>query len=571
MAAVDLSLSGLASGFDWKTLVDQLAQAERSPQTALRAEQSTLFQRNNAYTSIKTQLGILQSRVNTLKDGTIYESRTPTSSDSTVATTTASAGTPNGSYLFNFTQLATAAKRQGTANAGKALSTTADVSGVTLANAGFATAVTAGNFTVNGKQVSVATTDTLQQVFDKIATATGNTVTASYDPTGDKIALTASSGEVTLGSATDTSNFLQVAKLYNNGTGTVTSNNALGGVKLTGTIATANLGATITDGGSGAGEFKINGVAISFNTTTESMATVLTRINNSTAGVTASYDSVNDKFILANKGTGDMDIALEDVTGNFLAATGLAGSTLTHGKNAIYTINGGDPLISQSNTMTDASSGITGLSVVALKEGASATINVSTDTAKIKSAVTDFIDAYNRVQSLIDTQTASSTDAKGQVTAGVLANDGDAEDISATLRRTVFSEISGLDGTLSHLAELGIQTNGNDNSLKLSDATKLDAVLTTDLNSVKELFADETHGIAVSLASYLDRAIGEKGTLLAKQDGLTKQVSGIDTQIADMEKLVLANKQRMLDSFAAMETAQQKISQQLAYLLKNFS
>lgn len=570
MAAVDLSLSGLASGFDWKTLVDQLAQAERTPQTALRNEQNTLYQRNLAYGSIKTQLGILQSRVNTLKDGSIYDSRTTSTSDATIAGSTASAGTPNGSYLFKITQLATAAKRQGAANVGKALSATTDVSGVTLANAGFATAVTAGNFTVNGKQVAVATTDTLQQVFDKIATATGNTVTASYDPTGDKISLTSTSGEVIVGSATDTSNFLQVAKLYNNGTSSVSSANALGGVKLTGTIASANLATTITDGGSGAGEFKINGVSISFNTGTESISTVLTRINNSTAGVTASYDSVNDRFVLANKSTGDMDIALEDVTGNFLTATGLASSTLTHGKNAIYTINGGDPLVSQSNTITDASSGIAGLSVSALKEG-STTVTVGTDTAKIKAAVTDFIEAYNQVQSLIDTQTASSTDAKGVVTAGILASDGDAEDISANLRHTVFSQVNGLTGALHHLAELGIQTSGNDNKLTLSDSAKLDTALINNLNSVKELFSDKTLGIAVNLASYLDRAIGENGTLLAKQDGLTKQVSSIDTQIADMEKLVQANRQRMLDSFAAMETAQQRIAQQLSYLTKNFS
>jgi len=569
MAAVDLSLSGLASGFDWKTLVEQLAQAERSPQTALRNQQNTLYQRNNAYGSIKTEMGVLQTRVATLNDASIYDSRTSSTSDATVAGATAGTGTPNGSYVFNITQLATAAKRQGAANAGKSLSATRDVSAVTLANAGFSTAVTAGTMTVNGKQVTLDAADTLQQVFDKIATATGNTVAGSYDPTNDKISLTSTSGPVVLGSATDTSNFLQTAKLYNNGTGSVTSANALGGVKLTGTLTDANLATTLTDGGSGAGEFKINGVSISFNTTTESMSAVMTRINNSTAGVTASYDSVNDRFVLTNKGTGDMDISLSDVTGNFLAATGLSGSTLARGKNATYTINGGDPLVSQSNTISDASSGITGLSISALKEGQT-TVNVGNDTTKIKAAVTDFIAAYNSVQSLIDSQTASTTDAKGVVTAGILAADGDANDISTTLRRTVFSQVSGLSGTLKHLADLGIQTSGNDNSLTLSDSTKLDDALTNNLTSVQELFSDSTHGIATNLASYLDHAIGDSGTIVSKQDGLTKQVANIDTQVADMEKLVQADRTRMLAAFTAMETAQQQTNQQLAYLTKNF-
>ena len=84
------------------------------------------------------------------------------------------------------------------------------------------------------------------------------------------------------------------------------------------------------------------------------------------------------------------------------------------------------------------------------------TVSVEADTDKIKSAVTGFIDAYNRVQSLIDTQTASTTDAKGVVTAGILASDSDADDLSSSLRRAVFSPVSGLTGALNHLANLGI-------------------------------------------------------------------------------------------------------------------
>ncbi len=52
-----------------------------------------------------------------------------------------------------------------------------------------------------------------------------------------------------------------------------------------------------------------------------------------------------------------------------------------------------------------------GLSVTALAEGA-ATVSVSTDTAKIKTAINDFLTEYNKTQSGIDTQTASTTDAR---------------------------------------------------------------------------------------------------------------------------------------------------------------
>jgi flagellar hook-associated protein 2 len=121
-------------------------------------------------------------------------------------------------------------------------------------------------------------------VFGKINEATDGEVTASYDAENDKIILTKSSGELVLGSSADTSNFLQAAKLYNNGSNSIVSADALGRIKVNSTLNSANF-ATGIQGSSG--EFKINGVSISWNTT-DRVSDVLDRINNSNAGVIAS-------------------------------------------------------------------------------------------------------------------------------------------------------------------------------------------------------------------------------------------------------------------------------------------
>ena len=564
---MDLSVSGLASGFDWKTLVSQLADVERSPQKQLLANQNVLRQRDNAYTSINTQMTVLNTSIQALKDKTLYSARLTQTSAATVASATAGTGTALGSYSFNITQLATASTQQGTSGMGAPLSATNVVSGVVLSSANFSSAVTGGTFTVNGKQVTIATTDSLQAVFDKISAATGN-VTASYDSATDEITLSSASS-IVLGSATDTSNFLQAAKLHNNGTGTITSSTELGGIKTGTAMATANFSTAISDGGSGAGEFKINGVSIAYSATADSVANVITRINNSSAGVTASYDSINDRFILTSKASGDMGIALEDVTGNFLAATGISGGTLQRGNDLLYSVNGGATLSSQSNTITETTSGITGLSVTALNLG-STTITVSSDTTKIKTAINDFISAYNKVQAVIDTNTASTTDSTGKVTAGILAGESDPHEIASTLRKLSFGQVSGLTGALKSLADLGISTNGNDNNLSLTDETKLDAALANNLTGVQDLFANDTVGLSVSLNSYMDKTIGDSGTLPTKQSNLTKQASDIDTQIADLERIVQADSQRMTDQFIAMEAAQAQLNQQLQYLQKSF-
>jgi flagellar hook-associated protein 2 len=571
-----LSLSGLASGFDWKSFVSQMVAAERSPETRLRSQQTTLQQRNTSLGRIKDQLTSLRTLAQALEATSLYATRAVQLSDATAGSAKAADGATTGTYIFNVSQLATAATMAGSANIASSLTT--DPSATAISDAGFPAPVTAGNFTVNGQQVSIATTDTVQAVLDKIAAATQNLpaeqqVTATYDATGDVIRLS-SAGEIILGTATDTSNFLQAARLFNNGTGSVASTVPLGSVRTTGVaLSQANLTTAITDGGSGSGEFQINGVSIAFNAGTDSVSDVLKRINQSTAGVTASYDTINDRFILTSRTQGDMGIALQDVTGNFLAATGLtgAGSQFTHGKNLIYTVNGGDPITSQTSAITEASSGIAGLTLTMLKENTPLTVSVSSDTTKIKAAIQAFIDSYNQVQSYIDAQTASSTDAQGKVTAGILASDGTADSISSDLRRTVFSTLSEFSGTISRLADLGYQTNGYNNKIALSDSSQLDEALSENLIGVQRLFSDSENGLAIRIDKFLGKVVDDSGTLVQHQTDLTKQSARIDAQIASMEKLILADQTRMTNSFVAMETAQAKLTQQLSYLTKNFS
>lgn len=563
-----MGLSGLASGFDWRSLVDQLVEVERAPQRRLLIEQQDLQTRKTAYNSIATQLGVLQNRVEDLNDGELFDTRLAKSSSEEIASALAEAGAALGTYAYHIIQLATASVRIGAANIARAIHTTTDVSALALSDIPFPTAVRAGTFTVNGEQITITASDSLQGVFDKINAATGADITASYDPNTDRISLTsASSSQIVLGSATDTSNFLQVARLSNNGGNSVTSSSALGSVRLSGALSSANLATTVDDGGSGAGLFKINGVDITFNDTTDSISDVLKRINDSTAGVTASYDSVNDRFLLTSKITGDIGIALEDVSGNFLAATGLGGGSLQRGQDLLYTVNGSGQLSSRSNTITEDSSGIEGLSVTALALG-DTTITVSSDSTKIKKAITDFIDDYNKAQGLIDTNTASSTDAKGKVTAGTLAGESDAYTISADLRRFVTATFGSLTGNIKRLESLGITSSGEDDKLTLSDTAKLDAALASNLGEIESLFTNATDGLAVKLGEYLERTVGDDGTLPAKQSNLDKQVSAIDDQITEQERLVQINREQLINSFIAMEKAQQIINQQLQFLAR---
>jgi flagellar hook-associated protein 2 len=576
-SGIDLSLSGLASGLDWKTVVQELATAERAPETQWQNHQATLNRQNSTFGQIKSLLTTLQTDVQALKDPTLYSSRTAQSSDSSLATASVTTAATQGTFIFDITQLATAAQLNGTADQGGAISSSGDLSSVTIGTAGFATPVSAGTFTVNGKQINIATTDSLQQVFDKIAAATNNAVTASYNSTAgqpnfDKITLT-SNTPIVLGSATDTSNFLQVSQLYNNGTGSITSASSLGSVLLSAGLSEANLKTAITGDANGQGQFTINGTSISYNLSSDSIQNIIDRINNSTAGVTASYNPQTDGFVLADKTTGDIGIAAQDVSGNFLAATGLAQGTLARGNNLLYSLNGGaTQLVSQSNTITQDSSRIKGLSVTALDKG-QVTVTVASDTSKIQTSIQNFITAYNSAQSFITTQTASSTDSSGSVTAGILAADPSANQLASTLRSLSFSLVSvpGLPTSLDQLADLGIQTNGQDNTIKLSDPTALTNALTNNLATVQNLFTDPTKGLAAKLDTFLTNTIGDDGTLVRHQASLTTQSTGIDAQVAALEKTITSDSAKWTAEFQAMEVAQSQINQQMSYLTQQIN
>jgi flagellar hook-associated protein 2 len=574
--ALNLAVTGLASGMDWSTVVSALANAERAPEIKWKQTQTNLNTQNTIFSTLKTNLTTLQTDIKALKDPALFESATAQVSDSSIATATADAGATLGSFTFNITQMATAARIDGGGNISQPISADGDLSQVTLGTAGFATAITAGSFTVNGQQVTIATTDSLQDVFDKIASATasGSQVTAGYDPQTDSITLSSADGSpIVLGSATDTSNFLRVAQLYNNGNGSITSASALGSVRLTAAMADSDLAIALTDGGQGQGQFTINGVSVSYDAGTDSIRDVLNRINNSGAGVKATFNAQTDRFVITDSSTGDVGISLQDVTGNFLAATGLSSGQLVRGKNLLYTLSQGttvDPtapqLVSQSNTIASDSSGVEGLTLTALAKG-TVTAAVSTDASKITTAIQTFVNDYNAAQNYIHTQTLVTNNSDGSVTPGPLTGDPTAYAITSSLRSmlTAVVSVTGLPGSMNQLSDLGIKTNGQNNSVTL-DTNALSAAISNNQINLKTLFTDSAKGWVKQANDFLDRTIGDSGSLVTHQTTLANGIKSINTQISALEKKIASDTAKWNSEFQAMELAQSQTNQQLTYL-----
>lgn len=571
----DLALSGLASGFDWKSVVEQLASVERAPQRRLLTDQLEVNRRGSAVASLVSELESLKAKAEVLSQVDLFSGvGTANSSDDEIATASASINTPLGDYEFDFTQRATAAVRNGATDAGGAVDTSATFS--STGAAGFSVAVTSGFFTINGEQITVdentklgtdgsADTDTIIYKINN----SGAGVTATYDAGTDKITLTSGSN-IVLGGSGDTSNFLQSARLNNaeSGSSSIVSSRGIGGINLTETLSTVNFNTALSPT---SGDFKINGVTIAY-AASDTVGEIIERISDSTAGVTAAYDSANDQFLLRNNTTGDIGISLEDTTGNFLAASKLLSGTTTAGTNAKYTINGGSELESLSNTITEISHGTQGLivDIHSLPEATNkVTITVGSDNSGIKIGITDFVDQYNRVQSIIETQTASSTDAEGEVSQGILASDPTVSEITRSLRSKMFSEVD-LSSTIKRLETIGFETDGDSNQITLAEEADLDNALSTNKNDLKLFFTDSSNGLAIRVEDYLESVSGSDGILVSHEENIKKESTRIDEQLEAMEKQVQFNRQRLTDSFIAMEVAQSQINQQMQFLAQRF-
>jgi flagellar hook-associated protein 2 len=541
---------------------------EAAPITRIQREQATNTQRSTAIKDLGVKLTALQAAATSLKDQTLFSGRTAASA--TTASTwklSATSGTATGSHAINVTQLATKARRDGAADITGGISATDSVTGVTLATMRTAGVVTAGQFTVNGQKITVATTDTLQDVFTAIATATGGDVTGTYSAATDKITLdSASNATITLGAANDTSNFLQVLKLANNGTDNIASYGKLGSARTTNTLVTAGLNAAITAvDGTGAGSFTINGTAIAYNVNTDSLSTVLKRINASGAGVTATYDGVNDRVSLANNTTGNLGMTLSESAGGLLGALGLTtGHTSVAGENAEFSLDGGPTLISTSNTLDGTAHGLTGLSVTVDSETAQ-TITVGADTGKMRGQIDAFITAYNGVQNFID-EKSKITSVNGKVTAAVLSTNRDVQAWSRQMRTIAFNAVAGVSETVDRLDDLGLDLN-REGQLSVKDSAKLDAVLADRPTDVEAFFSTATTGFAAKFDTLLDTLIDSGDTI---QENFTKTNTSLDRQIADLERRLTQQRELLTNSFIAMETAQSRIQSQSSALTNAF-
>jgi flagellar hook-associated protein 2 len=231
-------------------------------------------------------------------------------------------------------------------------------------------------------------------------------------------------------------------------------------------------------------------IAITSDMTLTGLAAAI-NAQSGTTGVNATLLKVDDgdyRLVLSASDT-DVDIQVTDTSGAAQAigltdSDGAFANVLQSAQPAIVTIDGLE-VTSSSNQLTDTIPGLS-ISLLQATTGQTITLDIEPNYEDVKTAVTDFITAYNALRDFIDTNQTVGSDGTVADDA-VLFADSILRGVTKQLSSVLSTSPTSADDTVGNLAALGITLNA-DNQLELSDETTLDNLLLENLDSLQDFF-----------------------------------------------------------------------------------
>lgn len=410
------SLSLMMGGIDYSQIVQQLAQADRAPGDALNQVIQTEQLKQNDWQTMQGLATKVQNDLVQMSSSSTFTAATAAVSGTNATDFTASVSGNAVSGVYKVTVLTPASNA--TVQSGSQIGNSANINSTAVNAAAWSQpipvnttlSVAIGNTT---NSYTIKSGDTLNSVLTALF-PTGSGVT--WTQTGDKVNITNNSGNaVTFGSAGDTSNLFAAIGLAGQvvQNGTSATSLLLGHAQLTQSLNGGNFATALA--ASGAGTMSINGVSINYNTTTDTLQSVMNAINASSAGVTAAYDSISDTVKLTSKTS--QPISIQDTTNNLgkvlgLTSTSTVAPVTVNGTPMQYSINGGQTLTSASSTVTGVIPGVTFTSN-ATTANETATITVAQDPTVLTKNVNAFIGDFNNLYHQLQQYTQKGGDLQG--------------------------------------------------------------------------------------------------------------------------------------------------------------
>lgn len=348
---------------------------------------------------------------------------------------------------------------------------------------------------------------------------------------------------------------------------------------------------------------------------TDTLSSVISKVNSSSIGVTMFYDSATDQMTLTRKETGNFNplLSTEDATNlendQEIITSGVFinnllkfdGATEQGGENAEFTLNG---LATSRTSNTFEVSGVT----FTLKQTHSATetattIGITNNSTQIFDNIKNFVTKYNeliaKIQGevqeeryrtytpLTDDQRETLSDKEQEkweelAKSGMLRRDSTLTSLLSKMRNNFSNPVSNSDinPLYKQLASIGIKTSPNyleGGKLQIDEAA-LKKAIEADPASVEKLFnATGTTDGEKGIAQRLTDTVNSSMEILKSKAGnsystntqfeIGKLLNDVDKKISSFESRLTKVEDRYWSQFTAMEKAIQRSNEQMNQLL----
>ncbi len=265
-------------------------------------------------------------------------------------------------------------------------------------------------------------------------------------------------------------------------------------------------------------------LSITIDSSNNTLAGVRDAINATNASVTATIvnNGSTHQLVMTSKDTGEVN-SLQISGISQLAydkSNDIANMTeVQAAKNAMMEVDG-ITVTKASNTITDVVEGVT-LNLLTTSSGASVNLVVASNQEAVKTSVTAFVDAYNKLDTTLRNLTKYDSTGKAS---GVLLGDATARSVMSQIKAVMTKAIA-TTGSFTTLGQIGVsfQSTGQ---LAL-DSTKLTTAMTSNFNDIASLFATS--------AKATDAQISYAGSSSKTQAGTyAVTVSQIGTSLVSM-------------------------------------
>lgn len=293
-------------------------------------------------------------------------------------------------------------------------------------------------------------------------------------------------------------------------------------------------------------------------TTTDTLDTVMSKINSSGAPVTAGmlYDGSGWRLAVSGQGTGSAN-ALTISEGGLTLGLSSPGNIASRAQDAQFQIDG-HTLTRSTNVVADAIKGVTIELTGASSSATEDRITVGSDPSALQASVQKLVDAYNKVNSFISSEESWTGNAKD---AASLNGDATLRSVQARLRSAFLKPVVGATGKYTTLASLGISTQ-KDGSLTL-DTAKLATALGNAPDAVAAVLGRDGTGAMTMIAQAADVFTNSSsGEITQRLSSMSKQRRQIDDRIAKMQSRIDQYQTLLTNQFATLETTMSGLKSQ---------